>query len=207
MGLTMSREIQALKNARLVFNVLARAVKAEEHDATTFPNEEALRDYLKEHPRAKPENHDVRRPKHDDTAKPAEKENVEKASKRAIKKIEWVEDMLARHHKKEDANYAVPLHEQMAPIMGEYRKDVNEMLDGINHIPPGKDRERAKQIAKAIDNAMEAPSKEMGFRWNRPDRKAYLPPEHVEKILKTTKPLIHELDQLFQGQRTLIAGK
>jgi hypothetical protein len=203
----MSREIQAFKNARLVFNVLARVVKAEEHEAMEFPTEDALAKYLKEHPRAKPDNHTVKRPKHDDKAAPLDKKDVEQAAQHAISTVTQVEKMLEGHHNKEDANYVEPLEKQMPRQMSDLRKSVDTMVQGVNHIPSGQDREKAKEIVKKLDDAWEKPNKDLGFRWNRPGHKPYLHAKHVEEMLKTTKPLIHELDKILQGQRVLLAKR
>ena len=206
----MSRELRDFKHALLVRNVVARAVAADmTEEAMEFPTEEALRDYLKEHPRAKAKNHSVKRPKHDDKAEPLDKEVVERFTQHALSSIKMVEHMLEGHKNKEDVNYVQPLSQQIPHQMSSLRHFVNKMQEGINHIPQGKERERAKEISKKIDEAIEAPNQELGggARWDHPDRKPDLGPNSAEKMLNTLKPLVHELDQLFHGQRTLMAHR
>lgn len=204
----VARELIAFKDALIARSVaqrFAHGVEAMDREAMEFPTEEALAKYLKEHPRAKANGHSVKKPKHDDNAKPAEKAEIESASKNALSQIKNLESMLEGHASKRDADYVSPLAEQMPHRMHEFRHHVDKMCEGVNHIPPGKDRDHAKAIVKKLDDAWEAPNKERGFRWDRADKSPSLPPDHVEKMLKTTKPLVEELDKLLGGQRTLIA--
>jgi len=57
----MSREFQAFKDALLVRNVVARVLKADEHEAMEFNTPEALQNYLKKHPKADPKKHTVKK--------------------------------------------------------------------------------------------------------------------------------------------------
>lgn len=177
-----------------------------EHESMVFPSEEALKTYLKEHPKADSKNHKVQKPKHDDKAAPADVAEVEQAAKGAKSKLDHLEKMLKDHHSKADSNYVVPLSQQMPGMVSEYKKSVEKMCSGVNAIPAGKDRDRAKKIVQQLDKTFEDLNKELGFRWETGSRRGpYLNPDQIERTVHTTKPLVEELDKLLTGQRTLLA--
>lgn len=185
---------------------LARRVAerfAEEHVGLTFPDEGALQEYLKTHPRSRGDKHTVKY-KHDDTKAPASKEHIEQAARSAKSLIDSLEHMLDVARKGEDHNYVQPMREQMPYKMVDYKTAVEKMYEGVNSIPPGKDRERAKKIVSTLSESFESMNKELGYRWHKPGR-TFVPADLIEKTVKVTKPLVHELDKLFTGQRVLLA--
>jgi hypothetical protein len=189
------------KDAGIVERVAARVLQSDtELEAITFPSEEALKDYIKEHPRADPSNHTVKKPKHDDKAEPAAKEHVDQAVKSVKRLGDWLDTIIQDSGKSRD--HWENTTNNLPHMMETYKGHLDDMSKGINSIPVGKERERAKKIDRQIDNALESINKEHGYRTQG---KRFMSPEIVGRKLKEIKPLVDELDKLLSGQRSLLA--
>jgi hypothetical protein len=168
--------------------------------AMEHPSEEARKDYLKEHPRADPNNHRVKK-KVDESKAPADKKDLDAASK-AVKSVgSWIEEELKNAQKGGDEHHQVG--EGLSQWMGNYKKHVEKLYDGVTAIPKGKERDRAKKLVTQINGVFEKLNDDLGYRW---EGKRWVTPHKAEDTLKKAKPLIEELDKLLTGQRTLFAS-
>lgn len=172
--------------------------------AMEFPSEEALRNYLKEHPKAKARNHKVKKPKHDDAAEPADRKEIDRASKAADAMSKLMEQVLGEADRDPGEK-----GRDLAGLMEDFEDSVDAMAKGINHIPAGKDRDRAKKIHQQISEVVEGLNDSSGYRWKGKGRntKRFLNPEYVTDAHKKMKPLVAELDKLLSGQRVLLASE
>lgn len=168
-----------------------------------FPTENALRTYLKEHPKAKARNHKVKKTKHDDAAEPSDHKEVERASKAVESMGKLMEQVFEQE---DDVSHK---GQNLADVMEDLEDSIDTMAKGINHIPAGTDRDRAKKIHTQVGEIVEKLNDAAGYRWKAKGRgyRRFLSPDNAKGAYGKIKPLIAELDKLLAGQRVLLASR
>lgn len=123
--------------------------------------------------------------------------DIEQAAKAAKQAIEILEHMIKDAHAGVDESYVVPLAEQMPRFFTSLKRSIQRMIEGIDSIPKGKEKERAKKITKQVGSIFK---EESVFKW---ENSRWVHPASAEKLLHKMVPLVQELDQLFTGQKVL----